>query len=597
MSDVSDSVRLVLHRSLSSLFTSIAPERLAELCRHVDLRDLRVGEILMSEWDSATEVFILLKGCCGIYSQGTELRLRLVETVEQVGEIIGAQAFLEGRQFRSASIVALDEVQVAVLPGASFRELLSSDELAAGQLKARAAQLAINKLGVLAQYALRKLGVLADELDQQPVPRRIPQGTLRQYAAGSVIYHAGEAADCAWFLVAGEVALSQPGSLQPSETIRAGLLFGDSEVIAGTPRLEQAVALTSVEVLSFDARLLANCQQQGGRISTILTALASAHKLPQLGTVYRYLAQVDHQPCLVSDYTKPSGQRIRVRYFAHLPQLEAARQDVSGATVTLASPDRSRLIVLTPAGIVTGLTVHGEWNQLPDAMSLVLRGGSLADWQRKAFQSSGELLLENATSRTPAGAEIICACTNSTTSMLRAAARNATCVDDLTRTTGAGGICGGCRARLPLFLGQLEVSLCRLRRTPLAEGAIRIRLEAFDETPLPAAQTGQFIRVEALIDGTWVGRPYTLIDASARAYELGVKLEENGFFSNWLNTATDGTLVRVLPPQGDVCPASLSKHGIGYQFVPIVSPITEGEITPGYRCAAGRTRMRAARTP
>ncbi|MFN9036340.1 MAG: (2Fe-2S)-binding protein, partial [Planctomyces sp.] len=310
---------------------------------------------------------------------------------------------------------------------------------------------------------------------------------------------------------------------------------------------------------------------------TILTALASAHKLPQLGTVYRYLAQVDHQPCLVSDYTKPSGQRIRVRYFAHLPQLEAARQDVSGATVTLASPDRSRLIVLTPAGIVTGLTVHGEWNQLPDAMSLVLRGGSLADWQRKAFQSSGELLLENATSRTPAGAEIICACTNSTTSMLRAAARNATCVDDLTRTTGAGGICGGCRARLPLFLGQLEVSLCRLRRTPLAEGAIRIRLEAFDETPLPAAQTGQFIRVEALIDGTWVGRPYTLIDASARAYELGVKLEENGFFSNWLNTATDGTLVRVLPPQGDVCPAADDPRPLLYVVAGIgVTPAVAG---------------------
>jgi bacterioferritin-associated ferredoxin len=93
--------------------------------------------------------------------------------------------------------------------------------------------------------------------------------------------------------------------------------------------------------------------------------------------------------------------------------------------------------------------------------------------------------------------------------MLRAAARNATCVDDLTRATGAGGICGGCRARLPLFLGQLEVSLCRLQRSPLAEGSIRIRLEPVDETPLPTAQAGQFIRVEALIDGSWVGRPYT----------------------------------------------------------------------------------------
>jgi len=178
MSEVSESVRHVLHQSLTSLFTSIAPERLAELCREVDLRDFQVGEILMSEWDSATEVFVLLSGCCGIYSQGTELRLRLIETVEQRGEIIGAQAFLEGRQFRSASIVALNEVQVAVLPGTAFRELLSADDLAAGQLKARAAQFAINKLGVLAQYALSKLGVLADELDQQPVPRRIPQGTL-----------------------------------------------------------------------------------------------------------------------------------------------------------------------------------------------------------------------------------------------------------------------------------------------------------------------------------------------------------------------------------------------------------------------------------
>ncbi len=555
MSDESESVQEILHQSLSSLFTNTATETLTSLCRHVEVRRLQAGEILMSEWDSATEVLVLLSGRCGIYSQDTEHKLRLIETIEQIGEMIGAQAFLEGHQFMSTSAVVLAPAEVAVVPGASFRELLAADEIAARRLTARAAPLIINRLGVLAQYALGKLGVLVDEPDQQSGSPAIPQGTLRQYAAGTVIYRPGDPADCAWFLVAGEVALSQPGSLQPSETIRAGLLFGDADVLACTPRREQAMALTTVELLSFDARRLANCQQQGGRVSTILTALASAHKLPQLGTVYRYLAQVDYQPCLISDYTKPTGQRIRVRYFAHLPQLDAARLDVSSGTLTIASPNRERLLVLTPAGLVTGLTVHGEWKQLPDAMSLILRGGVLADWQQKAFQNSGELLLENAASRTPAGAEIICACTNATTSMLRAASRTASCIDDLTRATGAGGICGGCRARLPMFLGLLEVSLCRLHRTPLVPGVIGVSLEAIDKAPLPIARPGQFIRVEGLIDGTWIGRPYTVIESAPASFQLGVKLEENGFFSNWLNTVPEGTLVRVLPPQGDVCPA------------------------------------------
>lgn len=555
-----------LHQSLSSLFGNDSSAQLSLLCQSARLRSLTVGEILMSEWESATEVFVLLAGRCGFYTQDAEQRLRLMETVDKPGELIGAQAFLEGRQFRSASVIALDQSSVAVLPGQQFRQLLSASPAAADQLQSRTIR-----------YALNKLGVLAEELAQQADLQRAPQGAVRQFPAGTTLYQAGQSADTAWFLLAGEIALTQADSTQPSETIRAGLLFGQSDVLAGCPRREHATAVTAVEVLSIDAQVLRSCQQQGGRLGTILTALTSAHQLPQLGTVYRYMAQVEQQPCIVSDYTQPSGSRIRVRYFPQLPLLEATRQEPATGTITLASPDRSRLLILTSGGCLTGLTVRGEWQQLPLAMSLVLRAGSLADWQQRAFQSTGDLLLENAASRTPAGAEIICACTNATASMLRSAARSASCVEDLTRLTGAGGICGGCRARLPLFLGQMEVSLCRLQREPLAASAIRIRLEAIDNTPLPAAKAGQFIRVEALVDGSWVGRPYTLTDASDTGYELGVKLEENGFFSNWLNTAPAGTLVRVLPPQGDVCPAPDDPRPLLYVVAGIgVTPAVAG---------------------
>ncbi|MGV2341893.1 MAG UNVERIFIED_CONTAM: hypothetical protein LVR18_50655 [Planctomycetaceae bacterium] len=64
--------------------------------------------------------------------------------------------------------------------------------------------------------------------------------------------------------------------------------------------------------------------------------------------------------------------------------------------ITLSSPDRSRLLLLTAGGRLTGLTATGDWPELPAAMSLVLRGGVLADWQQRAFQSTGEILLESA---------------------------------------------------------------------------------------------------------------------------------------------------------------------------------------------------------
>jgi nitric-oxide synthase len=531
-------------RALTELFTGIPTEKLVALSSSAQVRMLSAGEILIKEREVASEVFILRSGSCGCYTQDAEQHLKLIEKIAGVGEMIGAQAFLEGRQFRSASVLALDCVQLAVLPGESFRQLLKIDEVAAQRLSVHAVQ-----------YALNKLGVLANELSQQVESHGLDQGSVEQFPVGAAIYRAGEDALCAWFLLAGEVAITPADSAQPSETIRAGLMFGQSDALTGRVRQEHAVAVTAVELLSVNAQVLRSCQQQGGSLGTILTALTSAHQLPQLGTVYRYLAQVEQQPCIVSDYTQPSGQRVRVRYFPQLPLLEATRQEPPTSTVTLTSPDGHRILLLNARGVLTGLTVRGEWTQLPTAMSLVLRGGVLVEWQRRAFQSTGDLLLENAAERTPAGAEIICACTNATSAMLRAAARSATTVEDLTRLTGAGGICGGCRGRLPLFLGEIEVSLCRLHRTPLAEGSIGVQLETVDNHPLPVARAGQFIRVEALIDGSWVGRPYTVIGNSSTTWELGVKLEEQGFFSNWLSTVPDGTLVRVLPPQGDVCPA------------------------------------------
>jgi len=187
-------------------------------------------------------------------------------------------------------------------------------------------------------------------------------------------------------------------------------------------------------------------------------------------------------------------------------------------------------------------------------MSLVLRSGRLSDLQRRAFASTGELLLESSTLRTTSSAEVVCACTNATCAMLSQAAKRVKTVEELIKQTGAGGVCGGCRGRLPMFLGKQDMHLCRLKKLPLADGAFRVFLESVSQDRLPSAKVGQFIRIEGLIDGVWIGRPYTLTDCQDASYEIGVKIEDGGFFSNWLDQASDGTLLRVFAPEGEICP-------------------------------------------
>jgi nitric-oxide synthase len=554
--------------SFGELFTETPADTLDGAVATLGWRRLAPGEVLMAEGEAASELYVLAYGRCGVYTQDAEPRLRLITTIDKPGAMLGEQALLENRQFRNASVVALETTVVAVLAGDRFRELIKADAAARERMAERALQ-----------YARNKLQTLAVELAELANRDNSPATAVRQVVAGTPLYRTGDPADKAFFLLSGEVSLFHAGCPMPHETLRSGLLFGESEVLAGVPRRDDAIATAPTEIMDIDVSVLRSCSQEGGALGTILSALASAHDLPQLGTVYRYLAHVDDQPCIVSDYSQPSGLRLRVRYFPQGPRLEAARQAIGAArTTTICGPGNNRTLMLAPDGMLIGLTVTGAWQQLPEAMGVLLRNGSLNELQRQAFQSTGYLLVESAAERVPAGSEIVCACTNATAAALRIAAKRATTVDDLTRLTGAGGVCGGCRARLPVFLGELEATPCRLSVEPLAVGAIRAVLEPIDADGLPAAKVGQYVRVEALIDGRWVGRPYTLTAAESRRYELGVKLEQDGFFSNWLHLAPNGTLLRVLPPQGDVCP----KPGDSRPLVYIVAGIG---VTPAVAAA------------
>jgi nitric oxide synthase oxygenase domain/subunit/ferredoxin-NADP reductase/CRP-like cAMP-binding protein len=530
-------------KSMAGLFERSSRQQLDRLMGTLQLRQYRAGAVLCSEGETAKELYVLCSGRCGVYTQESDGRLRLIETVDQMGTLMGEQVFRQDRKFRSATILTLGDCQVGVLSGECFGEMLQQDT-SAGE-----------KLGVLAaRYAKNKLLALAEEIEEFAKLHPIDPAKVRQHPPGTTVFSVGDQSSCAYFLLSGSISLFRPGSNYSHETIRAGLILGAADVMASRNRTERAVSASNIEIMEIDAGLLKGFIERKGASGTILTALESAHELPQFGTVYRSLAHVEGEPCVVSDYRLLNGARVRVRMFPNRSAIEVAKQVALADATPLVSADGKVVLMVSPSGELVGLRSHSTWNGLANAMSLVLRSGRLSDLQRRAFASTGEMLLESSTLRTTSSAEIVCACTNATCAMLSQAAKRVKTVEELIKQTGAGGVCGGCRGRLPMFLGKQDMQLCRLKKMPLADGSFRAFLESVSNERLPSAKVGQFIRIEGLIDGVWIGRPYTLTDCQQECYEIGVKIEDGGFFSNWLDQATDGTLLRVFAPEGDVCP-------------------------------------------
>lgn len=541
------STRESILKRLAGIFVTTPRERLEQVLHQAKREEVREGQVLMREGGPPPGVYVLHQGKLGIYHQSGTAQMAAIAIANQTGELIGPENIQDGRHFSEITVLALTPAITSLIPAETFRELLEADPAAASQLAEKGRSQALQKLQALSLELTEATGQTATDI---PIPR--------PFSTGAKIYAGGEDARSAFFVLSGRVDLFPKGCPVPHESIGPGLIFGENEVLGDTPRRFDAVAARATELLEIPAEILSLGQKKLSEVGTTMKTLAFVHNMPKFGSAYRYLAEADGQSCIVTDYIQAGGRRVRVRHFPQTERVEAGTAEAAAKTEAVVTPDgEASLLVTDCQKRLVGLSTSDGWPDLPEAMALLLRGGRLESWQIDALRSAGAWLEESATERAVEGSEVICACTNSTAVRLRAAGRKAQTVDELVQQTGAGAVCGGCRSRLPLMLGQGDGGvLCYLETKPLCSGAVRAILRPAGGNPLPPARPGQYVRVEALLDGRWVGRPYTLTGFGPEAYELGVKIEEEGLFSNWICQAAPHALVRVSAPQGEICPAA-----------------------------------------
>lgn len=531
----------IVRTGLERVFHGCAARRIEEILDQLQCRSLQPGEVLVRVDDPAEAAFLLLQGSLQIYGRGPGHELVAVATLSSPGRLLGEQALLPGHQHRNADVVALQPTRVAVLPSPLFHALLQADPAALAPLRRQALEELRQRLNLL--------GVGLEEGLIEPGD----SGSL-QLSSGAHLLKAGQIPDQAWSVIAGQLSLVNPGTSEQLLTLGPGSLIGVQEAIAQQPFRCDAVAMVPMELLPISRVRLRQLVGDAHTADSLQALIA----LPGLGRVYRTRRLCDGQITVISDYTDLPGGAVRVRQTPGLRRIEATRALAENRPQQLCqSPDGAvQLLLEQDTGRLVGMALEQGSPQLADLMGLLLRDQTLTSLQWKAFEASGQILIEAPEERVEPASQLICACTGTTGHQLRELAQGCSTLTELQQITAAGTVCGGCLNRLPLFLDQpSQARLCRVSVAPLARNSLRVTLHAVDPDPLPPWRTGEHVVVEALIEGRWVGRSYTLTGGDSDHVELGVKREPGGVLSNWLGAAGGGALVRISPPQGQLRPA------------------------------------------
>ena len=159
-----------------------------------------------------------------------------------------------------------------------------------------------------------------------------------------------------------------------------------------------------------------------------------------------------------------------------IPVSVAGAGEHKGKLLAFERGDQRRTLVLDGDRLI-GASCIGAWPQFARVRDMCRRSARIYDTQLKTFAESGELWadgLEQRVSRWPEET-VVCNCTGVARGQLSACmAAGFVSIDCLTRRTGAGSVCGGCKPLLGQLTGTPTVADTRGRAGVLIASSIAL---------------------------------------------------------------------------------------------------------------------------
>ena len=526
------------------LFDALGPEEFEGVVAGAEIAEVAPGVDIVREDDAADALFVILDGAVQVYTRNRQLDEIVLARLE-AGRFFGEQALLPGASGRrNASVRAFETATIARIGHDAFQRALALDSPLRERLEALGARAARENL--LRQSALfRSLQVDGDDWS-----------SVVDYEDGTIVFSEGDAGTDFYLILAGNAGVYRTvgGTAELLVRLSEGQGFGELALLRDEPRAATVRAEGRLRVLVVDGDRFRALYEQTPELRDYMQTLQKVYLLPGRGFMTQHAGEFMERDAITTLHHLPDGRRVLA---SRVIGEELFNVSLLGArpseTWTWEAGDDLRELGIEDGRVVSA-TARGLWESLGDVHRMLLDGEEVHDWQRAVFEGGGGLRLEEDAEFFEA-TDLICSCADVTRGAVDAALRGGCrSAEDVGEATGAGSVCGACRPRLKEMCGQSDW-------TPLVCSSVDqladdVRAFSFQSLggELSSFAPGQHVVLQARIDGTWIQRPYTLSSGRAEQdhYEITVKREPRGLFSNWLfDHLAENDLLQVSSPQGE----------------------------------------------
>lgn len=359
--------------------------------------------------------------------------------------------------------------------------------------------------------------------------------------------------------------------------LEEGSYFGEQALLTETPGCRNASirALNEMKLLKIthkdfqsiltqDETLKKRLQDLGHqqlKSNLVMEELYKTYSSRTRGEIRQYHGKFLEKPAIITSFLLKDGREI----FA----ARAVEKNIHSIRDTNATPTESAVYndefthreLLLDNNCLVGVTSYGDWINLSQIISMIFNQTQLDKEQLDYFKKHGELIiiLPTATTAVENDDEIICNCMFVSLKQIKEQMDAGTTeIDAIGDATGAGTVCGTCRARIQDILGCGGWQAVRIKNSfPLTPNIHAYQLIPALGERIKEYKAGQYVVMQCFIDGNWVNRSYTLTSTASNNdyYEVAIQREDKGLFSNWIfkheNTVP---LLRISAPDGKFTP-------------------------------------------
>ena len=528
----------------SDLFNNISESIKTKIESEVVTRSFESGAFIFRQGEESNGIYVVKSGTIDISIDVQGAKPLSVKRLTE-GAVLGEQSLLFATDRpRNANARALTQAEVYFINKRLFKEHLLPNETS--QLIIKNTSDSIERI--------EKNNTLKDYLPSDNIIQLVTAQQLIE--KGQTIFKKGDPSDDLYVVERGEVEVyeeTSDGQLISLSRIGVGGFFGERGVLQNIPRTATVVANTNTQLIRLDGQLFKEEVRSSPKLAGLMTAFEGLYNLPRRGVVVLSSGQIDGQSTASAIYRLHDDRRIFVSRIIGSNQVLFIEEGINEEKITWLSSDKAPGIEL---GLVDNqlVTINAavEWDGLSMAARVLFEKEVVTPWLQRVFSITGYLNLDT---RNDHGLqdEILCGCTGKTLADISLFLGETLELDAMCEASGAGQVCGSCKPRLAELLGTDIGDPVTIEAVEeLATDVFKVVLKGLLK-PLPQAQCGQYVILEGFIDGAWVSRSYTLtgVIGGDEGWELGIKREDGGVFSNWLIHSGQTGLVRVSKAQGE----------------------------------------------